>query len=171
MSEPAQRTRAERLAIAGVIAPVVRGQSEQAAARRIYRVDAEGKVVGVTTLAAVQNAVLLAHRLEFDVLDGVRPDTTFCEKCGLPIKPLRNSGKLPKRCRHGEGCAKHTKCAGADCSEVAPRKAMTPVAVRRRNGRPWMCIACFAKWRSESPEWREKNARARAEIRSRRRPR
>lgn len=88
--------KAERLALAGAVAPYFREQATAAAERRVARVDKDGKVVGYTTLAKVQQALLEKHKIEIAVQPDVRPKEIVCEKCGNPRKVTGT--RIPKLC-------------------------------------------------------------------------
>lgn len=87
--------KAQRLAVAGVVAPHLREQSDKAAKRRVARVDKDGNVVGYTTLAEVQRALLERQKIELEVIDGVRPKEIVCAQCGRADRVAR-TGKLQK---------------------------------------------------------------------------
>lgn len=104
----AERVKPESLAIAGYSAPRLRSQSESVRLRRIGRLDKDGNVVGYTTLADTQKALLRRVEIEFDV-EG-RPRWVLCEKCGAKVKfGPRQSLKAPKMCRAWTGC-RSPKC-------------------------------------------------------------
>lgn len=112
MSGP--RNKAERLALAGAVAPFLRDQSERAASRRVTRVDKDGNVVGYTTLAEVQQGLLRRHEIEIDVAPDERPREFFCQRCGLP-SPMPERGAQPKHCsrceRYVRGLGRKTRDA------------------------------------------------------------
>jgi hypothetical protein len=139
MGEPAEAwNKAERLAVAGAVAPHLRSQAEQAAKRRVAKVDKDGNVVGYTTLAEVQKALLLTHKIEFDVVEGTRPIEIFCEKCGRPTKVPKKGG-IPKQCRK---CA-CPQCVG--CGSTMSYLHSTPSFVAKRKGAPPKCTPCKKK--------------------------
>lgn len=140
--------KAERLAIARVVAPALRRATAEAhemygvadaKMRRVARVDADGKVVGYTTLAEVQKALLKAHAIEIETVDGARPKDVICELCGKPVKVERKSGRLPRVCRGG--CERQQTCATERCESVPPKWAFKPANIKRRGG-PWVCGLC-----------------------------
>lgn len=150
--------KAQRLQVAGALAPRLRGASERTASRRVSRVDKNGKVVGYITLAEVQKALLRAREIEFEVVDGARPLEVFCERCGLPIK-VQGIGTIPKVCRGG--CERQTVCAGFGddaCKAKPPKRAFLPREIRKRHGDVWRCRTCSARKRMSDPARREKNA-------------
>ncbi len=138
--------KAQRLALASAVAPVLRGTSEKTKSRRVARVDAEGNVVGYTTLAEVQKALLLTRQIELETTDGVRQVEGVCTKCGRSVK-LNTNIVPPIVCYEG-GCAqKH--CAGYEgfeCSEVPGRKALLPSGIKDREGELWRCKSCNYKY-------------------------
>lgn len=93
-------SKADRLRVAGAVAPQLRGQTRRTACRRVGIVNADGVVVGYTSLADVQKALLERHRIEIDVVDGVTPSEIICEGCGVPL-PYKPRRKMCVRCRDG----------------------------------------------------------------------
>jgi hypothetical protein len=65
-------SKADRLAVAGVVAPFIREGATSYSLRRVARIDANGNVVGYTTLAAVQKVLLERHKIEIAVQPGIR---------------------------------------------------------------------------------------------------
>ncbi len=108
--------KAERLAVAGAVAPSLR----QARPRKIALVDKDGRVTGYTTSTEVAKSLLAAKKIELEVEEGVRPKEIFCEKCGKIVKTNR-SGKLNRYCRK---CLFICACGG------------------RKTGSAVMCPAC-----------------------------
>lgn len=148
---PGPENKAERLALAGVVAPFLRESVERTAKRRVARVDESGNVVGYTTLAEVQKALLKRHQIEIDVQPGVKAVEVPCPSCGLPIKKPK-TGCTPKRClRCKLGNQKH--CAGFNgehCRVAMPAGAMTDSAISHRKGRPWLCRSCARRKEKKS---------------------
>lgn len=135
-------SKAERLLIAGAVAPAVRRATD--GDRRIAIVDAAGKIVGYRTLADVRKSLLERAKIEIDTGDGVRPKTVVCERCGRLVK-VGSRSSVKRVCR--EGCA--IVCAGAHgkaCPEgaPAPAHAFNRRMVASRQGAPWRCAACAA---------------------------
>lgn len=127
-----QWNKATKLEIAGLIAPVLRGQSESVAKRRVAKVDKDGNVVGYTTLAELQRELLAARKIELEVEDGVRPEKKLCEKCGI-IFEVPKVGALPSFCR------KCSDPACIDCGKIRVR------AGQRHEGSPLRCRDCHKK--------------------------
>ena len=98
--------KAERLAVAGQVAPALRANVGEAKARRVAITDADGNVVGYRTLADVQTALLERQSIEIQVDDGVRPKTVMCGVCGKPKA-------VPVRGRYS---ANHEECTWAPCA-------------------------------------------------------
>jgi len=189
------KTKAERLVVAGAVAPALRASPTKHA--RVTVVNVEGQIVGYTTRADLQKQILARAKIELDVVEGHRPDKTVCDVCGR-INVVQRIGQPRKRCEpcrkmiwttcgrcgrgrwnrthtkmcpdcHREVRAERTKespvaaeqlrrsarvalpCAGIDgvCpkSAVSPSHAMTPKAIRRRDGRPWRCSLCSQRHR------------------------
>ncbi len=135
-----EMNKAERLAVAGYVAPRMRGDSERTASRRVARVDKDGKVVGYTTLAEVQKALLRARAIEIEVVDGTRPDEAICERCGLPAK-------VRARARVEGGTIRCDKCtflSCPDCKKPLPRCYSAPSMMAKGDGEK-VCRPCRAK--------------------------
>lgn len=136
--------KAERLAVAAAVAPVLRSQSERSARRVVKVYDQKtGDVVRHATLADVQRSLLETAKIELSVTEGARPTHVACEFCGRII-PV-GKGSVPKSCRGG--CDRQQTCAGwgpseGRCMEVPGPLAFKPAHVRMRNGGPWRCKAC-----------------------------
>ena len=92
-------TKAERLAIGGAVAPIVRRAAD--APRRVTVVGKDGKPVGETTSVEVAKAVLARSEIEFSVQPGKRPEFADCADCGSPYSmPVRGPvSKYCPRCR------------------------------------------------------------------------
>lgn len=124
--------KAQRLAIAGTVAPFVRESAEVASVRRVARVDANGIVVGYTTLAEVQKSLLRRHEIEIATQPGVRPKQTICVGCGVPTRLAR----VGSRRRYCDSCQR-PKCS--DCG-----KQLDAAVGRRR------CMDCHLARKSRS---------------------
>lgn len=109
------RNKAERLALAAAVAPSMRRTAEAARARVVARVDADGNVVGHSTLADVQRSLLERAKIEVAVDDGVRPEFVPCETCGGLIR----AGKLARLPRFCAPCARG-RCVG--CGAVRGKR-------------------------------------------------
>jgi hypothetical protein len=145
------RNKAERLALAGAVAPAVRSAADRLRARRVtlYSQEAFDKggvrldevVTGYTTADKVIESHLERQKIEIDVSDGVRPDVVVCELCGRVVRTLP-FGPVLRRCE-GRDCL-DWRCgggvAGEPCDKIAPRHQRTPHRVARRNGNPWRCL-------------------------------
>lgn len=127
-------SKVDRLRIGGYAAPKLRRDKSK---RRIAVVDKDGNVVGYRDLADVQKKILERAKIEFDVVDGVRPNTVLCELCNAVVK-VPKTGTVPRKCIGG--CP--TKCSGG-CGAMSPRGANDPARVRYRGGTPWICNPCF----------------------------
>jgi hypothetical protein len=156
--------KAERLAVASAVAPLLRSQGERALARRVARVDKDGKVVGYTTLAEVQKSLLRRREIELETVKGVRPKAVICENCGKDVPVKRKGGRLPTMCETKGGCFRQKQCARPKCRNKPTKSAFVPHCVRARNGEPWVCQSCrasetMAEMRRD-PEIRERNLAA-----------
>lgn len=141
--------KAERLAVASVVAPSLRAAAEKTKARRVALVDKDGNVTGYTSLAKVQESLLRARELELAVGDGVRPKEVFCRRCGKTVKTNPKGGSLPSACIGG--CDKQSTCGGSGCSKVPPKGAFHSREWEMRGGRPWMCKPCAGALRAKDP--------------------
>jgi hypothetical protein len=92
--------RAERLQIAGQVAPVLRRRQP----RKVTTLDAEGKPVRVVTDIDVAQAALDRLGIEIAVQPGKRPTMVLCKDCKRPRRVL--AGAMPIRCRR---CAQTAK--------------------------------------------------------------
>lgn len=132
MSGPSNK--AERLALAGQIAPVLRDQTPGAIARRVARVDSNGNVVGYTTIGEVQASLLRRQKIELAFEEGVRPTEVPCERCGAPVA-VRPTGRIPKV---------HAACKIGHCSiclaETSRGKSRCGTCVARIRDR--LCVGC-----------------------------
>lgn len=148
--------RLEGLAIAGYMAPRMRGADEAKRKRKVYRVK-DGKVVGEATLEEVQKGLLKARELEFDVADGVRPREVSCKDCGKPAK-VPATGPVPTRCKQcrigycaacGGRVAHRTSRVCAPCARKASYKgpALCPRCGKARKSKDGrgkrLCVACW----------------------------
>lgn len=97
MSEEERWSKVERLAVAASVAPTLRSQGATTRMRRIARVDADGNVIGYTTLGELQQSLLKRKAIEIAVQPGVRPEAVFCGACGLPV-PQASTGRDRKFC-------------------------------------------------------------------------
>lgn len=138
--EDARMNKAERLALAGAVAPHLRSQSKKTASRRVGRLDKDGNVVGYTTWAEVQRVQLERRRIEIEVVDGFRPNEAVCHRCGLPAN-------VRARARVAAGVTRCDKCtflSCPDCNKPLPRCYSAP-SMRPRGGGEKYCRACRKK--------------------------
>lgn len=92
-------SKAERLAIGGAVAPVVRRRAD--APRKVTLVGKDGKPTGVTTDVEVAKSLLARSEIEFSVQPGKRPEFVKCETRGRPVKVDASCSRLPTTCRRG----------------------------------------------------------------------
>ena len=149
-------SRAERLALAGAVAPTLRAAQE----RRIARVDADGNVVGYTTHKRLAESLLARQQIEIAVVEGVRPKTVMCEVCGLPAKVLKMGvvSKGHSRCKK-RAAARKRHAANPENARAAARKcrAANPEKKRaadrkRRAANPENAREAVRKWQAANPE-------------------
>lgn len=131
----APRCKAERLAVAGAIAPVLRDQASRVANRRVARVDEHGNVVGYTTLLEVQKQLVARHALEIEVQPDEKPREVMCVRCGLPV-PVPKVGRTPRFCR----LCTSAKCAR--CGDKLKKGSTSPWKNARIKGER-LCFACI----------------------------
>lgn len=93
MSEPAKMSAAERLALAGAVAPTLRRKA--GAGRRVTVVDREGKPVRVTDDVEIAKGLLARSAIEFSIVNGKRPIFVNCKTCGRPIR-TSSRGTTPR---------------------------------------------------------------------------
>lgn len=143
MIASAKMTKVERLALAGAVAPALRGAAGVTASRRVTLVGPDGNVVGYTTLLEVQKALLARHALEIEVQPDERPREIICERCGLPTKVRCLNAKRTTRC---ESCT-FLRCA--DCEVDLPRNYSAPSMMARiKSGAPLRCRECAKQARA-----------------------
>lgn len=130
------RSKAENLALVSVLAPHLREAVNRAAARRVARVDAQGNVVGYTTLVEVQKSLLRRHALEIELQPDERPREVFCS-CGLPIK-VAKVGRTPTHCTR----CKSDRCSKCDGPLAKGSCAPWKIAQRRAKGIEPVCSSC-----------------------------
>lgn len=149
------RNRAQRLALAGHVAPALRRGADVAAQRRVTVEARDGSVAGYTTVLEVQKALVAANEIEIQVLPDAAPVAVPCERCGLPIppKPMGSWRPICAACR----CVAAT-CAGfgdVPCAKPTPKGEYTPSRMARRHGEPWRCQACKARKQAADPRWQD----------------
>lgn len=166
--------KAERLAIAGKVAPTLRAASERTRTRRVTIVDKDGKVTGYTTLAEVQKKQLERAKIEVEMAGGKRPAAIVCRECGTMAMvakrgyrrsqcracSLRNCHDCGVKIKKGRGSR---RCAPCDrlratknayptlscvvCGKQLSRSASSPSHKARAEGRPPKCSSCVRrKW-------------------------
>lgn len=132
MSDDGEKmNKAERLAVAGAVAPYVREAAERTSQRRValYNQHSPGQeTTRYASLLDVQKGVLERAKIEIEVQPDVkRPKRTICTKCGKLAKPAYKVGRVPKLC---------DACRGDSCQDCGVRLHV------HRGGR---CPDCAAK--------------------------
>lgn len=149
-------TKAERLAIGGAVAPIVRRQAMLP--RKVTLVGKDGLPVGVATSTDVATSLLARNEIEFSVQDGERPEWVKCQTCARPIK-VKRSGVLPTTCRnktHKCACGRPISTAGCGFGKScirctgAARLATIPAAERSERSTKTR----LAEWAALTPEQR-----------------
>lgn len=123
---PAAFNKAERLVIAGAVAPVLRDGAEKAR-RRIVKTHS-GRVV---TLADVQAGLLKAKKIELEVVEGKRPKEIICA-CGAVVRVPKTGGVVPKQCQRCMHRKANHKWRTSPAVREAERLANREAARRRR---------------------------------------
>ena len=99
VSSDTNMSKAERLMVAGSVAPSLRSTVDKNQFRRVTVVDRNdpSKIVGYTTLSKVQEAALETAKIEIAVDDGVRPKKIICRQCGK-LASVSPKGVIPTLC-------------------------------------------------------------------------
>lgn len=120
--------RAQRLVVAGAVAPVLRSQARTASRRKVGLTDKDGNVVRYVSVADVQEALLRREEIELDVAEPSR--VSICSACGrrflLPDLP---NVRRRKKC---------SRCAYSRCADCGKQSTSKPKGVYR-------CIPCRKK--------------------------
>lgn len=140
-SSEGPRNKAERLAVAGAIAPSLRAQSDKLARRRISVEDKNGNVTGYISGAEFQKRLLERAKIELDVTGGKRPKNVFCGECGAVI-PVAKRGYPARVCKKCRSCS--------DCGVELSAAVSSPSSRQNRKG-PLCCIPCNTKRRTSLP--------------------
>lgn len=162
--------KAQRLAIAGAIAPVLRSQSESTSQRlvKVYdqtRDPAATEALYEAPAAEVQKGILRSIGVEFDVDVESDKARSRCpgwgeEGCSkrAPLSAMKACrvsarGASPWRCsrhvqlaRMGSDWRPQPSCAGG-CGSSTPNHENRPSAVARRGGEGWRCYPCHVRQR------------------------
>lgn len=138
-------TEAERLELAGYIAPALRCVKADTAQRRVKLVNKDGEVTGEATLGDALKGLAKIHELEHAVADGQRPKEVACQLCGKPVSVAKKASRLPKACR--DGCDRQKTCATDGCEAVPSKKAFQLNRIKSRGGALWRCKACARRER------------------------
>lgn len=128
--ESPELAKVERLAIAGKVAPVLRGRA--GAPRKVTLVGKDGKPTGTTTDIEVAQSLLARSEIEFSVQDGKRPAFVNCKTCGRPVK-VQKRGKVPTVCKPMgcSNCGGRVKGRAGECSADVLCAVCAPGTVRR----------------------------------------
>ena len=161
-------TEAQRLELAGYIAPALRRVKAEAMQRRVTIVHKDGSTKpGV--LGDALKGLAKIHELEHAVAEGQRPKVVVCQDCGRTVS-VNFNGVVPSRCKEGVGCrtsadvlpcrwcghAQESANRGGGTALLCKACESTPcpcgnrvgiATVRRRaaDGKPLMCRPCSAK--------------------------
>lgn len=114
------RSLAEKLAVAGAVAPVLRQRASKG--RKVILTDANGKPVKEATDVDVAMGLLRRADIDFSVQPGERPKWVRCRLCGLPVE-VKSMGIVRRRCiRKGScvDCGRPLSPRSGDC-QSGPR--------------------------------------------------
>lgn len=140
--EDPRMNKATRLAIAGAVAPFLRGQGERAAKRTVYVTNSDGDIVRVISGAELQDGILKRAGIELAVADGVTPKAVICQFCGKTVSVPKGRARVPSACLYEDGgCYRQKTCAEDGCGAQPRRKSFQPALVKKRHGEPWRCKA------------------------------
>jgi len=126
------RNKAQRLAVAAVVAPTLRAATVRTRERRVAVVDKSGAVLRYTTLEATQKALLATARIEFDTV-GLRPRLVFCQQCGASVR-VPKTGAVPVRCR---------ACGRAKCWKCGVATSSGALSCRNKGRTRVWCAGCY----------------------------
>lgn len=130
-------TKAERLELAGLVAPTVREADARLRRRRVKLTDADGNVVREVTADVVRDSMLARHALEVAVQPEVRPEWFTCTHCGKHTRtPVRGRGNPPKRCEN---------CRAVRCVDCGARMHASRLSPSAKSTCPARCMACRRK--------------------------
>lgn len=158
-------SKAERLAIAAAVAPILRTVPESLTKRRVKFYSLEtgattregefGEVLrGLAKDYAISRAVDEAEARE--VAKHAESKLAMCLQCGLEFTYPKTASSKPASCP----TCRALPCDGG-CGKPSPQMAMRSSGIKSRGGRPWTCGKCAAKKRAADPDYLEKS-RARA---------
>src|SRR5690348_3965150 len=120
MSEqvPEKWNKAERLAVAGALAPNLRANSDRLSRRVVHTWNQQtGEVTRHLTGVEAVEGILRTAEIEFDVRDGARPKNVVCEFCGRVVRVAKSRSIVPLACLPEDGgCHRQQTCAKAGCS-------------------------------------------------------
>lgn len=145
---------AERLAIAGAVAPILRSIPDRVTKRRVKVYSREtGETLREAEYGEALRGLAEAYALEHAIDEaqahesakrGVR--RSLCQQCGLEFE-YPNDGGVRAAC----GKCKTLPCAGG-CGRTPPKSALEGTKIRRRRGRPWVCKSCAGDVRRSKPK-------------------
>lgn len=151
-------SKAERLAVAAIVAPAVR---EAARTRRpVKTLDRDGKVARVVDIGDVVAGVLATRKIELEVQEGVRPISIDCEMCHRKVSVQQNGGLIPRVCRNGCllkcacGAVFQAKKCAAQFALSQSRVLFCPKCKRQR-----MIEGTKARQAARSPEAKSESSR------------
>ena len=128
----------EKLRIGGFAAPILRAAAKDGRSRRKVNVVGKDGSVRESTLGEVQQGLIVAHGLEFEVAEKT-PETTYaCAACAKEFTSSSSQVKVCNECRSPRPCA--------DCGKtVSGQATMSLSRINRRNGAPPVCNKCHCK--------------------------
>ena len=131
-----------RLEAAGLVAPIVRGMDERTLRRRVHTYDREtGAPVRDVTVRELVGGLAKVTALEVEVIEGKRPKTVPCERCGKPIA-VPSARLVPRFCPWTVGgCNRQLECDGG-CGARPNRNSFSSDRLAKRGSAPWRCPKC-----------------------------
>jgi hypothetical protein len=153
-------SKAERLALASQVAPILRADPSLRS-KRVTLTNKEGKITGYSTIGEVQDSLLRRHQIEIDVQPDVRPKETICYVCGKPIKVMKRGhiptchplcsgkvlcacGRLTGRSASYRGSTRCVKCRLSDISISIPNCKDCDKPLTANKG-AYRCRECYKK--------------------------
>jgi len=133
-------TKVERLALAGRVAPLLRGKRP----RQLKTVNPRGDVVRTVSDVQLAESLLARQKIELELTDHAR--RFHCRLCGKKLSTNRGrTGRCVSCMRIKDLDQLCPGYGGAPCNAIISRTSFTPSAVLRREGKPARCRSCASK--------------------------
>lgn len=140
--------KAERLAIAGQIAPILRSQGDKSK-RKVKIVDKDGNIIGESTIGELQKQILKRAEIEFDVHEDKNPIYILCDICNKPIMfktVTNNKGHSPKK-RHPECYKEHRRLYSMHRRKQRDKLGLCIECGKKRENKTKYCSICLERYR------------------------